>query len=460
MKKEVKIPTILGLIVVILGMVGGIFFIRNGLNLFSQAEEEITPKQIRITNITENAFSVSWITDKKTEGYILYGENKDVLIIANDDRDQLSGGKGNFSTHHVTARGLRPNTVYFFKIASGGKNFDNNGNFYQVKTGSPLSNPPPNDIVYGTILKSDGSPAEGVIVYLSLANASPLSALTRSSGTWAIPLNLSRTNDLSSWLNYDKEASVLEIFVQGGIEGTANGTTTTKNDSPVPPITLGKNFDFREALPSPVPTNPSGDFSRFEIEETASPSYELKIINPGENDKISTSTPEIFGVGPPGEKLNIIIESPETFSGEVLINQDGSWRWTPPGNLSPGEHKITVTLSDGRTITRYFTVLAAGDTELPSFTSSPSASLSPTPTFTPTPTPTPTPFLTPTPTITPTPTPILSLTPSVTSTPVSRTSLPSTESGIPVSGVLTPTFLFLIIGIGLIIFGVLGISFL
>lgn len=465
MKRNIRIPTFLGLAVVFLGIVGGVFLLRSRTGFFSKAESEITPKQVRITNIAENSFSVSWVTDKKTQGHLLYGESKDFLTIANDDRDQLSGEKGSFYTHHVTVRGLKPNTDYFFKIVSDGENFDNNGSFYQVKTGPSLSNPPPNDIVYGTVLKPDGTPAGGVIVYLSLANASPLSTLTRSSGTWAIPLNLSRTSDLSSWLSYDKEASVLEIFIQGGIEGVANGMTTTKNDSPVPPITLGKDFDFRQSLPSPALTptpSPlvSDTTSGFEIEESASPSYELKIINPEENDKVSTSTPEIFGVGPPGEKLTITVESPETFTGEVIVNEDGSWRWTPPGDLSPGEHKVTITLADGRKISRSFTVLAADEVDLPSFTSSPSASLSPTPSLVASPTATLTPTPTPTPTLTSTPTPTLISTPSATPTIAFRSALPSTESGVPVSGTLTPTILLVIIGMGLIIFGFLGISLL
>lgn len=83
-----------------------------------------------------------------------------------------------------------------------------------------------------------------MIVYLSLVNAGQLSALTRSSGAWAIPLNLARKEDLSSWAQYDKEASLIEIFVQGGNKGVATAITTTRNDSPVPSITLGKILIF------------------------------------------------------------------------------------------------------------------------------------------------------------------------------------------------------------------------
>jgi uncharacterized protein YxeA len=444
MKKEKRIPTIVAFLILILGIVGGVFLIRNASSWFIGANPEITPKEVKITNITENSFTVSWVTDSQTLGFVKYGTDKEIPFTAQDDRDQLSGNQGNFFTHHVTLKGLTPSTNYFFKINSGGKLFDNNGQLYEVKTAPSLQGSVrESDVAYGTILKQDGSPAEGVIVYLTLANASPLSTLTRSSGNWMIPLNLARSIDLSSWAAYDKEASVEEIFVQGGPAGTATAISVTKNDNPLPPITLGGNFDFRQAPPSPEPTSSfssSTSTSGFSLGNFPTPTPVLKIINPSQGEEVSTPKPEIFGTGPGGETLTIIVESPETIQGKVVISQDGSWRWTPQTNLSPGPHTVTVRLPNGQQVSHSFVVLAAGDENTPSFTASPSATLAPTPTLTPTPVPTRTP--TPTPTLTP--------------TPVIRSSLPSTEGGIPQSGELTPTFLFFTMGLSLIFLGILG----
>ena len=192
MKKEKRIPTIIAFFLLILGTTFWVILIRTDIKWFAGARPEISPKQVKITNITENSFSVSWITEEETTGTIQYGVDKDLLFTASDDRDQISGQRGEFLTHHVTIKNLKPETEYFFKINSGGKLFDNGGRLYQVKTAPIIRGiVPDSDIAYGTILKADGTAAEGVIVYLSLANAIPLSVLTRSSGTWAIPLNLS-----------------------------------------------------------------------------------------------------------------------------------------------------------------------------------------------------------------------------------------------------------------------------
>jgi len=446
MKKEKRIPTIVAFLILILGIVGGIFLIKNSSGWFTRASPEITPKEVKITNITENSFTVSWITDSQTSGFIKYGTEKEIPFTAQDDRDQLSGSQGNFFTHHVTLKGLIPSTNYFFKVSSGGKLFDNNGQLYEVRTAPTLqSSIRESDVAYGTILKQDGSPAEGIIVYLTLANAYPLSTLTRSSGNWVIPLNLARSIDLSSWATYDKEASVEEIFAQGGPVGTSTAISVTKNDNPLPPITLGGNFDFRQVLPSPTPTptfSSTSFTSGFSLENFPTPTPVLKIINPSQGEEVSASRPEIFGTGPGGETLTIVVESPETIQGKVVISSDGSWRWTPPTNLSPGPHTVTVSLPNGQRVSHSFVVFAAGDGDTPSFTASPSATLAPTPTLTPTPIPTevPTPILTPTPPI--------------------RSSLPSTEMGVPQSGYLTPTFLFFTMGVVLIFLGILNNIFL
>ncbi len=407
MKKIRTIPTIIGIILLVLGVGTGGFLVQKASNLLVRANPEIIPKQVKITNVTDTTFTVSWITDSQTTGSLNYGTDKNPSFLAGDDRDQLSGKTGSFTTHHVTLKNLNPTTTYFFKIISGEKVFDNNGEPYQVATGPQIkTEPPPNDIAYGIVLNQNGSPAEGVIVYLSLPNSFPLSVLTKSSGSWVIPLNLARSRDLSSYLSYDREATIEEIFIQGGSTGTAIAITLTKNDSPVPSITLGGSFDFREGQPEIMITPPVAEESKFSFENISSSAAEekqLTILNPSLDEKISTQTPQIIGTGPRGQTITIKIESPTPISGQTTIDNDGNWQWVPPISLSPGEHTLTVSLPDGTKIIRRFTVLA--NEEIPSFTASPSATL--TPTSTPIPSPTTLLTLTPTPTSTPTATPTI-----------------------------------------------------
>jgi len=436
MKRIRLIPTILGLLILVIGVIGGVLLINKSSTIFSQADSGSTPSQLKNTNITESSFSISWITNQPTTGFIKYGNDNNLILVGKDDRDQFSGKSGNFLTHHVTIRGLKPATVYYFKIVSGGNIYDNNGVIFQVNTAPASKNPTPeNDVAYGTVLDQNETPAEGVIVYLSLPDAVTQSTLTKNSGSWVIPLNLARSSDLSSYSNYDRETSTEEIFVQGS-GGTATATTITKKDSPVPSITLGGNFDFRntplepggnqEPTPSgsQFPSSDNQDYSSFK--ETGS----ISIINPSAGERINTQKPEFLGNGPVGETINIEINSSTPLKDKVTVDANGNWSWSPPAKLTPGEHSITISLSTGKSVTRRFMVLAADSSDLPFFTASPSATLTPTLAI-----------ISPSPSLT---IPTISLTPTPTTTPT------------PQPGNLTPTFLIFIMGSVLVFIGLSG----
>ena len=476
MKRIKRLPTILGLLLVLGAIAGGVVLIKKGPTFFLKASPTLTPNQIKITNINDTSLTVSWITDDKTSGFVKYGTDSTSLnLTAADDRDQLSNKTGNFNNHHITLKNLKPSAAYFFKIGSGGKIFDSDGQPYQVTSAKTASNPPPNDVAYGTIIDQSNNPAEGVIVYLSLANATPASTLTKASGSWVIPLNLIRSADLSGWAIYDKEASIEEIFVQAGGLGTATVVATTKNDSPMPKITLGQNFDFRkiaEIKPEEQKIqmeNQATESSKFSLETTggatpaatATATSELKIINPDDEEKVNTPKPEIIGTAPAGETLTITVQSPATYSGTVKADSKGNWKWSPPSNLEPGEHTVTASYVDEngqkQTVSHTFLVLASGQSDLPAMTATPSSSATPSPTpttiKTATISATPTPSKTATISATPTPSKTATVSPTPTATGSSRTSMPSTEGGVPNSGYLTPTFMVFIMGLSLIALG-------
>lgn len=444
MKKIRRIPTILGLLLILVGTSMGVIAIRQGSSWFLRAQPETIPKQVKITNITDTSFAVSWVTDGQATGFVKYGSDNDLSFTASDDRDQTSGTTGKYFTHHITVKNLKPITSYSLKLGSGGKLFDNNGQPYRLTTASAIqAPPPPSDVAYGTVIKADGSPASGAIIYLSLANTTPQSTLAKASGSWVIPLNIARSADLTNYTSYDKDASVEEIFVQAGTEGTATAVATTRYDSPLPSITLGQSYDFRKPA-AEVASEEATPSSKFTIEELATPSAtveELTITNPTEKEAVNTTKPAILGTAPAGETLTITIESPTPQSGTVVVDTSGDWEWNPPQDLEPGEHTITVSYTDEegiiRSISRIFTVLAAGTEGLPAFEATPSATATPTPSPSPSPTPSPTATPITTPTATPTATP----------------SVPSTEAAVPEPGYLTPTFLLLIMGIGLILLG-------
>jgi hypothetical protein len=425
-----KIPTIIGVFLLIGGLAAGVLLIQNKQIFKLGASADVTPQDVRITNVTDTSFSVSWTTDKPAGGFISYSSDNAFNKTAQDQVTPQS------ETHYVNVTGLTAQTAYNFKINSGGQDYDNNGNPWQVQTGAQLSQPSQSNIISGQVLTASGNPATNALVYINVASASPLSTITSQTGTWLLSLSSARTQDLSSYASINDTNSVIEISVQAGTLGIASAKIYPQSAKPVPQMVLGKQDDFRNLPPSsegdspkasvglPTSSTPS---SSFNVNESPPPKTEdtvtLKSLNNGE--VISTDKPEFFGDGPPGTKITITVES-DPITTTQTVASSGSWNWSPPSNLAPGSHTITISWRDAggilRTLTRTFVVQAS---EGPSFESTPSASLTPSPS----------------PTASPSPSPIPSLSPSPS----------ASASPLPSTGSLIPTYTLFIMGIGMLL---------
>ncbi len=404
-KRELTIPTILGILFSVVGMGAGVWFLREPIRSAVFASPEETPTQVRVANTTDSSFVVSWLTDRAATGFIQYGQSSNPDLVISDDRDQERGTVDNYFTHFVTLRGLKPSTAYNFRIGSAKKLYDQQGALYQVTTGQSLGNPPAADVTYGQVLTSSGEPADGSIVYLTLVGAVPQAALVKSSGSWVIPLSTARSVDLTSFVAYDPKSSQIQIQVQAGPLGQASVITTTDQDSPVPVISLGQNLNLLATQPQPSEAPTSSRFS------TSS----LTIISPQTGEEVNSTQPEIIGRGPANTEITITINSPTAITDTIQTDANGEFSYSVPKDLPPGEHTITIsTLVDGvaRQVQRKFTVLAAGTSQIPAYSATSSATIKP------------------------------------------RVAMPATTSGVPASGNLTPTLVLLILGSALIISGV------
>lgn len=447
-------PVILGLVLLFISLGVGVFFINQTRTFGIKASPQLSPQQVKISNTGSNYFTVTWSTTDKTTGAISVSEAATDEQIRKDFRDQEKKVLTSSSLHFINVDNLKPQTKYFFKVISGGKIYDNSGNPFEVTTAGQKI-PADNDIASGKILTTDSRPAVGAIVFLSLANTTSQAAITDSNGNWIIPLATARTTDLTDFSNYDRQTQIEEISVKSE-EESATATLTTGYDNPTPEIVLGQNYNFLNQMPSLSPTAPPIEInssSQF-IAPTFAPleNSDLTITSPGEGEQINNSLPEFFGKAPQGQKLKIEVESNEKITEETDTNKQGQWDWTPSTSLSPGEHQITVSYVDKngllKTISRSFVVLAAGQSDLPSFTATPSGQKA---TSAPT-------VKTPTATVTPvakTPTTIASQ-PTATKIPtVTETKLTSTPSPkIPPTGISFPTKLFFGLGTLILVTGV------
>jgi len=444
-RSEIRFPTILGLLVAIMGLGSGLFLLGGQLRTSTSASVENAPKEVIVSNISESGFAVSWHTEKALSGYVQYGEeSEDIELIVADDRDQEKGEVGNYFTHYVTIKGLRPETKYNFKIGSGTDLYDNNGNFYNTTTAKALSSTPAADVAYGMVVTSSGEPADGAIVYLEMPGATKQSALVKSSGSWVIPLATARSSDLSEFANYDKEQTSLSLSVQGGTMGAASLIVDTANDAPVTQIALN-------------PTDGSGtntqnfggeDSSAYQSTavggDNMSNPQDITILTPSNLLPVENDSIEIVGQAPAGTEIEIEIHSEAVVNGKVVTGNDGIFKFDVPKNLEPGEHTITVkAMVNGvlQTVTRSFTVYAAEESGIPFYSATPSATTVPSPTLAVTATPTAKPSTTTTPTKSPTP------------TLIPRTTNPSTESAIPNTGNEFMTWILLGVGSVLILGG-------
>ena len=92
MKREFRLPTLVGLLVATAGLVSGLVLLREPIGQRLQASAEETPREVKVTNISDVGFVVSWITDKAVAGYVQYGEGEaGGQLAGSDERDQEKG---------------------------------------------------------------------------------------------------------------------------------------------------------------------------------------------------------------------------------------------------------------------------------------------------------------------------------------------------------------------------------
>lgn len=454
-----QIPTILGLLVLMVALGAGVLFFNDGFKGFApRATPETTPKNVKISNLVDTSFSVSFLTDANTTGYVKYGTSAtDLTSQAGDDRDQLSGSVGEYTLHHVSVRGLNPSTTYYFVIGTGGQDeFDDEGAPFSITTGPALTSSSISKTIYGNVVNASGGPAEGSIVYVNSGGMGELSALVKSSGSWAVPLNTARTPDAAA-LAVITDDTTLEIMAQGStVDLTASATVTVSNAQPVPNLTLGAGAapitETSSTLPSPDATvdpfpsaTPIVDLTDSSSMGGSAATNEVLDLTVTTAQTVTTGQPVIVGVAAPDVVVTLEVHSDAVISQDVQADSDGLFTLDVAAleqSLEPGEHTATYSYVDpttGQTVTKTqtFTVvdrtlLAQADT---SSTGGPFGSGNPFPVATTTPTPTPTPSATATASATPRPTPTPATgSASGSATKSAQTSQPSTGSGMPVSG--------------------------
>jgi hypothetical protein len=428
-KKRNKLPTILGIVVLLLGTFFGVFLINSRQIFRLGAEGETSPKDIRVSNVTDTSLTISWVTDVESAGFVVWGASDSTVNSVEKESDLKS------FTHSVTIDALKPETRYFYKINSDGALVDNKGIPWQTATGASLGLNKNSLLISGSVLTATGQPVKKSLVYANIGGYL-FSTLSSDTGNYVFQLASTRSSNLSSYLQVSESQTPVEIFVQAGALGISSAQIFPQSAKPAPPLILGQTHDFRslpasksDGVPTAsvdLPTDSEAD-SKFSVPDdinkpTSSAVVTLENIDEGES--VTSTQPEFFGDGPTGTTLTIKVESENPITEEVKVASNGSWKWTPPEGLAAGVHKITITWKDINGITRSLTrnfVVQAG--EAPAFEASNSAT-------------------------TTTSTPTATATAKSTATSTAKATTIATSPPTPETGSLTPTMLFTILGLG------------
>lgn len=427
-----KIPTLLGVILIAIGIGVTTFLVQQGRLFSIKASPSQQPKDVRVSNITDNSFTISYTTTDKITGAVNYGSSPSFGQSSLDDRDQQSGSVTNYGIHNITIRNLTPSTKYYFTIISGKDTYMNNSSPFEVTTGTAIQDQPiAQDPMTGKVILPNGNSPNEAIVYLTTNNSQVISTLIKSDGSFILPLNSLRNSDLSSYFLLNND-SVIKLLAYGdGI--SSNIMLSLSQIHPVPTITLSSDYDFTNNL-SPVASTSANiqSFPSFENSSSSSNNSNPQILTPQKDQGFTDQQPEFKGTAQPNNSVEIIIHSNEQIQTTTKTDANGNWTYRPSTSLSPGNHTITIITKDVsglvKTITQSFIVYAEG-TQIQGAAGSPTPTLSPSIKITATSTLT----LTPTPiqaSISASPTLILTDSPTPTTiiltNPTSSTSLPPT----------------------------------
>lgn len=149
------------------------------LIILGRASEDNLPKKIKLTNLSPNSLTLSWVTNRPVLGAIVYTADQISQIAY---QEQLS------TVHHVTVEHLLPDKNYSFTLISGEGSYNFGDSPLTYKT-PPIPTKAPSApmlTVAGKIVDDKGQVVKEAIVYLVLLNSTPISTTTNAQGNFIL----------------------------------------------------------------------------------------------------------------------------------------------------------------------------------------------------------------------------------------------------------------------------------
>lgn len=244
MISEIKIPTLLGLGFLVIGLALGVFFVtRNQLLIFkTQAAPEAVPEKITVANLSANSVSIFWQTKEAVTGFIQAGTSNSLGLTFRDDRD--TGVPKPHILHFVNLTNLQPDTTYYYKINSESNIYPNNTPLTfktAPSSGSSFFQP-----IIGTIINTSLQPVDEAFVIIDAGQNKLLATVTKIAGNFILPLTLlpnPQTPDFTA-----------DLIIFDAVK-SSRVTLKLPAAKSLPPIVLGQDLDLTASYnPSPSPT--------------------------------------------------------------------------------------------------------------------------------------------------------------------------------------------------------------
>lgn len=241
-----RIPTLLGIGLIGISIVLTSLLVKSSTVFVSRADITQVPQNVKITNISDSSFTVSYTTEVETIGSVNFGKDANLEQTAlEDDRDEETGFLRPHKIHNFTLKNLKPNTRYFFVISSGQNTFLNNAVPFETTTASaPQITLEPQTPIAGKIVLPDGNAPRATIVYANTDKSQEVSTLSKSNGTYFLPLTSLLLQDLSYPLTLNAKDVIKMVITNGVLK--SNVLLSARQINPVPVITLSNDYDFTQ----------------------------------------------------------------------------------------------------------------------------------------------------------------------------------------------------------------------
>lgn len=247
-----RIPTLLGLGIILAGIITGVILVLRSQSLISFAAPDVSAQQINITNITATSASISFQTSIESPAFLTYGINSPDEKTILDERDTKKPQSRKI--HYFALKDLKEQINYQYKITTG-KKTSSVSKFQTAKMESSQNGFSP---VIGSATSGEKVVNEG-IAYLSISGAVTQSALIKN-GSFLIPVSFIRKSDLSDTFIPTEQVTAKLTIVSN--QGEANILFILQPANNLPAVKIGQNLDLTSpevSTPTPIPFDLNAD---------------------------------------------------------------------------------------------------------------------------------------------------------------------------------------------------------